>query len=234
MGRDGRRAHGGGDRTPWEARRAWYATPPGIRLAPFVAAAMLPFITNSEYIVRISLDTLVFVLLCLGLNITAGWAGLLDLGYIAFFGFGAYMYAFLASDHFDIHWPTIVVLPIATAATVALGFLLGLPSRRLTGDYLAIVTLFFAQIFVLLTLNGNRIAPPGKRPAHRRHRRPERDHRPRSVRVPRRHVRRLRELLLVHAPCGGRRRGHALVRQRLANRPCLAVGARGRARRQGP
>ncbi len=144
------------------ARRAWYATPPGIRLAPFVvAAAMLPFITNSEYIVRISLDTLVFVLLCLGLNITAGWAGLLDLGYIAFFGFGAYMYAFLASDHFDIHWPTIVVLPIATAATVALGFLLGLPSRRLTGDYLAIVTLFFAQIFVLLTLNGNRIALPG-------------------------------------------------------------------------
>ena len=89
------------------------------------------------------------MLLALGLNVVVGWAGLLDLGYVAFFGFGAYIFACLASDHFDLHW-RLQSAPGGHRPTALLGFLLGLPSRRLSGDYLAIVTLFFPQIFVIL------------------------------------------------------------------------------------
>ncbi len=103
---------------------------------------------------RVGFDTLIYMLLALGLNIVVGFAGLLDLGYIAFFGFGAYGYAMLASSQFHLHWPTLAILPLVTAATVLLGFLVALPSRRLVGDYLAIVTLFFGQLFVTVTNNG--------------------------------------------------------------------------------
>ena len=126
-------------------------------------AALLPLLTDNEYIVRsIGFDTILFALLALGLNVVVGYAGLLDLGYVAFFGFGAYMYAFLSSEHFGIHWPTEVTILACIATTTVLGLLLGLPSRRLVGDYLAIVTLFFAQIFVVLAVNGDRITFPWK------------------------------------------------------------------------
>jgi branched-chain amino acid transport system permease protein len=123
-------------------------------------AAFLPGVTDSDYIVRVGLDTATYALLALGLNVVVGYAGLLDLGYVAFFGFGAYMYAFLSSEQFGIHWPTEVVIPLVVLASAVLGLLLGLPSRRLLGDYLAIVTLFFAQIFVVLTTNANRVTLP--------------------------------------------------------------------------
>ncbi len=58
------------------------------------------------------------MLLALGLNIVVGFAGLLDLGYVAFFGFGAYLYAMLASGQFDLHWPTPAILIVVTTATV--------------------------------------------------------------------------------------------------------------------
>jgi len=77
---------------------------------------------------------------------------------VAFYGFGAYVYAFLSSTKFDTHWPAEATIPIVIASSAVLGFLLGLPSRRLVGDYLAIVTLFFAQIFVVLASNGHRLS----------------------------------------------------------------------------
>src|SRR4051794_16189426 len=126
-----------------------------------LAAATLPLWTDNDYVIRVGFDTLLYMLLALGLNVVVGYAGLLDLGYIAFFGFGAYVYAVLASPKFDIHLPTPVVMLVATLSTAALGLLVALPSRRLLGDYLAIVTLFFGQFFVTVVNNGNRISMLG-------------------------------------------------------------------------
>ncbi len=123
-----------------------------------IAAACVPLFTNNGYVIRVGFDTLIYMLLALGLNVVVGFAGLLDLGYVAFFGFGAYGYAMLASSQFGLHWPTPAILVIVTAATALLGFLVALPSRRLLGDYLAIVTLFFGQLFVTITQNGEHIS----------------------------------------------------------------------------
>lgn len=132
-----------------------------VRVALIAAvAALLPFVTSSDYVVRVGVNTLLFVLLALGLNVVVGWAGLLDLGYVAVYGFGGYVYAWLASDQFGVHLPALATLPIAVCATALLGLVLGLSSRRLEGDYLAVVTLFFAQIFVVLATNANRITFP--------------------------------------------------------------------------
>ena len=106
---------------------------------------------------RVAFDTVLYMLLALGLNVVVGWGGLLDLGYVAFYGIGAYSYALLelgpvrhppAGDRRD---PVVVVI-----GAIA-GFLLGLPSRRLHGDYLAIVTLFFLQLFQTIATNGDSI-----------------------------------------------------------------------------
>ena len=97
------------------------------------------------------------MLLALALNIVVGWGGLLDLGFVAFFGIGAYTYALLSSDKFDIHLPTLVVIPLVAIVGGIVGWLVGLPSRRLTGDYLAIVTLFFFQVFLTFTNNGDNV-----------------------------------------------------------------------------
>jgi branched-chain amino acid transport system permease protein len=96
-------------------------------------------------------------MVALGLNVVVGWAGLLDLGYVAFYGFGAYFYAIVASEQLPAHWPTWIAIPIIVVASALLGALLSLPSRRLVGDYLAIMTLFFAQIFVELVRNFERL-----------------------------------------------------------------------------
>jgi branched-chain amino acid transport system permease protein len=108
-------------------------------------------------VIRVGVDTLIFALLALGLNVVVGFAGLLDLGYVAFYGFGAYSFALLTSDKFDLHWPAEVTLPLIVLAAAVAGLLLGLPSRRLLGDYLAIVTLFFGQAFVTFVTNGDRV-----------------------------------------------------------------------------
>src|SRR4051794_23603981 len=123
-----------------------------------LAAATLPLFTNNDYVIRVGFDTLLYMLLALGLNIVVGYAGLLDLGYVAFYGFGAYVYAMLASDKFGQHWPTPAIIPAVLLLTMILGLIVALPSRRLVGDYLAIVTLFFGQLFVTVTNNGNRIS----------------------------------------------------------------------------
>src|SRR6059058_508137 len=98
---------------------------------------LLPAVSSSGYMRRVGFDTVLYMMLALGLNVVVGWGGLLDLGFVAFYGIGAYTYAFLSSDQFDIHLPTLVVIPIVVAVGAITGFLVGLPSRRLSGDYLA-------------------------------------------------------------------------------------------------
>ncbi len=132
------------------------AVPPAGRLAVFgAAAATLPFWMNRGDLFTYGIFTLLYILLGLGLNIVVGYAGLLDLGYVAFFGFGAYFYAELSSPQYGIHWPSAASIPVVVVATALLGLVLGIPSRRLLGDYLAIVTLFFGQAFVVFVNVGN-------------------------------------------------------------------------------
>jgi len=106
--------------------------------------------------VRITNLALLFALLALGLNIVVGFAGLLDLGYIAFYGVGAYVWAMLASPHFNIHLPFWVILPIGALAACIFGVLLGAPTLKLRGDYLAIVTLGFGEIVRIFLNNLSR------------------------------------------------------------------------------
>jgi len=94
-----------------------------------------------------------FILLALGLNIVVGMAGLLDLGYAAFFAIGSYSYAMLASQQFGIHVPFWGMLFLAAAIAALFGILLGAPTLRLRGDYLAIVTLGFGEIVPQTFLN---------------------------------------------------------------------------------
>ena len=82
------------------------------------AASLMPAVEASGYVRRVGFDTVIFMLLALGLNVVVGWAGLLDLGYIAFFGIGAYAYAIFDSDKFGIHLPTIVAIPAITPSTM--------------------------------------------------------------------------------------------------------------------
>jgi branched-chain amino acid transport system permease protein len=144
------------------ALAAWDGVAPVWRLVIFAAlVASVPFLTDSDFVIRVGVNTLLLAMLALGLNIVVGWAGLLDLGYIAFYGFGAYSYALLASDQIDVHLASWLAIVIVVVACALLGFLLGLPSRRLIGDYLAIVTLFFGQVFVELVTNLDRVTLPG-------------------------------------------------------------------------
>ena len=135
------------------------------QILTFIAAAVgllvLPILLQGfgNAWVRIADMALLYVLLALGLNIVVGYAGLLDLGYVAFFAIGAYMYGLLASPHLTdtfpmmaalfpagMHAPIWIVIPAAAAIAGVFGVLLGAPTLRLRGDYLAIVTLGFGEI----------------------------------------------------------------------------------------
>ena len=116
---------------------------------PFVAAM------GGQAWVRILNFAILYVFLALGLNIVVGFAGLLDLGYVAFYAVGAYVYALLASPHFGLHWPFWVILPICAAVACVFGVLLGSPTLKLRGDYLAIVTLGFGEIVRIFMNNLN-------------------------------------------------------------------------------
>jgi ABC-type branched-subunit amino acid transport system permease subunit len=123
------------------------------------AAVLFPILAevatggNASFVMSVAADAGVYVLLAIGLNVVVGFAGLLDLGYAAFFAIGAYTYAFLASDHMRvtplseaIHLPFWIVLLIAAFVAASFGVILGAPTLRLRGDYLAIVTLGFGEI----------------------------------------------------------------------------------------
>ena len=126
-----------------------------------VALVALPLVAQQfgQGWVRIMAIALLYVLLALGLNIVVGYAGLLDLGFVAFYAVGAYLYALLASPHLSeqfegfkalfpdgLHTPIWLVIPLAAGLAALAGVLLGAPTLKLRGDYLAIVTLGFGEI----------------------------------------------------------------------------------------
>jgi len=124
-----------------------------------IAAALvaLPFVVGmaGQAWVRILNFAILYIFLALGLNIVVGFAGLLDLGYIAFYAVGAYTWALLASPHFGLHWPIWAILPVGALLACMFGVLLGSPTLKLRGDYLAIVTLGFGEIVRIFMNNLN-------------------------------------------------------------------------------
>jgi len=130
----------------WGSRHAPAITIVGIAFA--VALPFLPF--SSRYLVDLGTTVLIYVMLGWGLNIVVGLAGLLDLGYVAFYAVGAYTFALLARDLGFTFWEA---LPFAGLVAASFGILLGFPVLRLRGDYLAIVTLAFGEIIRLVITN---------------------------------------------------------------------------------
>jgi branched-chain amino acid transport system permease protein len=138
--------------------KRWRLQSPWHWLALAFILLCLPFATDAllgRGWVRIMDFALLYIMLALGLNIVVGYAGLLDLGYIAFFAVGAYNYALLSSPQFGLHWPVWVILPLGALLACLFGVLLGAPTLRLRGDYLAIVTLGFGEIIRIFLNNLN-------------------------------------------------------------------------------
>jgi branched-chain amino acid transport system permease protein len=153
---------------PWRARRAIRARRPATRLAGVLAKWFAPFALgfvlvypalvlgltglqgSTKWIDNFGIQILIYVMLGFGLNIVVGLAGLLDLGYVAFYAVGAYSYALLAKT-FGLSFFTL--LPLAGILAAFWGILLGFPVLRLRGDYLAIVTLAFGEIVRLVLIN---------------------------------------------------------------------------------
>jgi branched-chain amino acid transport system permease protein len=119
-------------------------------------AVVAPLLAPNDYVVGVLARICLYSLLALGLNIVVGFAGLLDIGYVAFFGIGSYAYAFLASPHFGLHLPFVLAMVIVTLASATSGILIGAPTLRLRGDYLAIVTLGFGEITYICLVNLDR------------------------------------------------------------------------------
>jgi branched-chain amino acid transport system permease protein len=138
-------------------------TPAARTALVFAVALVLPFVGHNGGFTNFLADAGAFVLLALGLNIVVGFAGLLDLGYAAFFAIGSYAFALLASPQVNVHWaiwpqggihlPFWVLLFVASGIAAVFGILLGAPTLRLRGDYLAIVTLGFGEIVPQTFLN---------------------------------------------------------------------------------
>ncbi|RAJ43725.1 branched-chain amino acid transport system permease protein [Kitasatospora sp. SolWspMP-SS2h] len=119
--------------------------------AAFAAAAAFPFTQGSDTYVLIGVNILIFATVALGLNVVVGLAGLLDLGYVAFLGVGAYAAALVSGSPFSafrgVHLPFPLAALVGALAALVFGVVIGAPTLRLRGDYLAIVTLGFGEIF---------------------------------------------------------------------------------------
>ncbi|MEU7819610.1 branched-chain amino acid ABC transporter permease [Catellatospora sp. NPDC049133] len=139
-----------------------------------IGSGYLPFYTTGSDMAGVLFQCGYYILLALGLNVVLGYAGLLDLGFFGFFAVGAYTVALLTSPEskliteynwLESPWPWLVTVPIAIALAMLSGVLLGWPTLRLRGDYLAIVTLGFAEIIRIVAknqdwiLNGDRGIP---------------------------------------------------------------------------
>jgi branched-chain amino acid transport system permease protein len=121
------------------------------------AGAMIaPLLAPNDYVAGVLARICLYALLALGLNIVVGFAGLLDLGFVAFFGIGSYVYAFLSSPHFGLHLPFVAAMLIVVLSTAMSGVLIGAPTLRLRGDYVAIVTLGFGEITYICLVNLDR------------------------------------------------------------------------------
>jgi ABC-type branched-subunit amino acid transport system permease subunit len=154
----GRRDQGSGWRkllNSVDTRLGWWQRLILIALAGVIAGQLL---TNVN-LQTVAFNSLLYAMLAMGLNIAVGWAGLLDLGYIAFFGMGAYGFAVLSSSATGsggsggTHLPAIESIPIVVLVVGAVGVVIGLIAVRLSGDYLAIVTLFVGQAFMEVVNN---------------------------------------------------------------------------------
>ena len=134
-------------------QRFWQ-TPKLAYPAGIVFLVLVPFIcgmlAQGPYIMDIIIACLIYMVLALGLNIVVGMAGLLDLGYIAFYAVGAYTAAIMTTQY---HWPLWVLFPVGAVIAAVFGILLGIPTLRLRGDYLAIVTLGFGEIIRIAVNN---------------------------------------------------------------------------------
>jgi branched-chain amino acid transport system permease protein len=132
------------------------------------AALLAPLVLQplGMHWVRVADTCLLYILLALGLNIVVGYAGLLDLGYVAFYALGAYLYALLSSGHLvenfpwlahllpgGLHVPWWLIIPLCAVLAGLLGILLGAPTLKLRGDYLAMVTLGFGEMIRILINN---------------------------------------------------------------------------------
>jgi branched-chain amino acid transport system permease protein len=117
----------------------------------FVAAIGFPFTQTNDHYANLGVNILIFGTVALGLNIVVGLAGLLDLGYVAFLGVGAYTAALVSGSEFSkfsgVQFPFWAAALTGAAASLVFGVLIGAPTLRLRGDYLAIVTLGFGEIF---------------------------------------------------------------------------------------
>jgi len=124
----------------------------GVVLAYALPILRPPVITTTDSdFGGVMLTAASFALVAVGLNIVVGYAGLLDLGYVGFYAVGAYTTGVLTSEH--AHWPFLLALPCAIAVTMVTGVILGAPTLRVRGDYLAIVTLGFGEIIRIVSLN---------------------------------------------------------------------------------
>ncbi|MFE6133362.1 branched-chain amino acid ABC transporter permease [Streptomyces sp. NPDC056437] len=132
-------------------------------IAAFVAAAAFPFTQNTDTYTLIAVNILIFATVALGLNIVVGLAGLLDLGYVAFLGVGAYTAALVSgstASAFDVHFPFWAAVLTGAAVSLIFGVVIGAPTLRLRGDYLAIVTLGFGEIFRIAMGNLDGVSGP--------------------------------------------------------------------------
>ncbi|MGP3988030.1 branched-chain amino acid ABC transporter permease [Streptomyces sp. 3N207] len=124
--------------------------------AAFVAALLFPLTQSNEAYTNIAVSVLIFATVALGLNMVVGLAGILDLGYVAFLGVGAYTAALVSgaeTSSIGIHVPFWAAVLIGAAVALVFGLVIGFPSLRLHGDYLAIVTLGFGEIFRISVQN---------------------------------------------------------------------------------
>jgi branched-chain amino acid transport system permease protein len=125
-------------------------------IGAFVAAAAFPFTQSNDQYATIGVYILIFATVALGLNIVVGLAGLLDLGYVAFLGVGAYTAALVSgspSSPLHVNWPFWAAALLGAVVAMIFGVVIGAPTLRLRGDYLAIVTLGFGEIFRITVLN---------------------------------------------------------------------------------
>ena len=138
-----------------EAMPRWVKVAAMVLLALFFYALPVlepPFIsTKGSDFGAVMFSVATYALVALGLNIVVGYAGLLDLGYVGFYAIGAYTVGVLTSEH--AHWPFLLVIPIAVVTAMVSGIILGAPTLRVRGDYLAIVTLGFGEIIRLVANN---------------------------------------------------------------------------------
>jgi len=124
-----------------------------ILLIVVAAALLLSMPLGGTWWTRILINAGLMCMCVLGLNVIIGYTGMFNLGYIAMFGIGAYTYAILASPHLNIHLPFLLIFPLAGLFAGIAGALLTIPVARLRGDYLALVTLAFGEVFRLVANN---------------------------------------------------------------------------------